>query len=132
LRKVAGFAHLVNMLVSQDVTAEVIGAAMEVSNILGGGFLEKVYERALVQELHARGTVVEQQVGFPVRFKGVLVGEFVADLVVGGEIVELKCADRIHPDHIAQCLNYLKASGLKVGLTLNFQHTRLEWKRLVL
>lgn len=97
---------------------------MEVSNVLGGGFLEKIYERALVEELQSRALIVDQQVEFPVRFKGKLLGVFVADLVVGGElVVELKCVDRIHPDHIAQCLNYLKASGLKVGLILNFQRT---------
>ncbi len=119
-------------LVLPDLTGAIIGAAMEVASGLGGGFLEKVYERALVVELTERGIASAQQARFPVHFKSRLVGEYVADLVVGGTVVvELKCVDRICPEHVAQCLNYLKASGLTVGMILNFQRTRLEWKRLV-
>lgn len=87
---------------------------MEVSNVPGGGFLEKVYERAMVRELAMRGLGVEQQRTFPVLYKGQCVGEYAADLVVEGRvIVELKCVERLGKEHLAQCLNYLKASGLR-------------------
>lgn len=131
-----GFWHFSYMetqnFVLPDLTRAIIGASMEVANGLGGGFLEKVYERALVVELTERGIAFEQQVRFPVHFKGRLVGEYVADLVINGAVVvELKCVEHIGSDHVAQCLNYLKASGLVVGLILNFKRSRLDWKRLV-
>ena len=89
----------------------VIGAAYEVSNILGAGFLEKVYERALARELILRGLQVESQVGFPVSYKGQCVGEYVADLLVEKQLlVELKCVESFSNEHLAQCINYLKAS----------------------
>lgn len=110
----------------------IVGAAFEVSNQLGCGFLEKVYERALLVELNGRGMVVEQQIGLPVYYKGKQVGDFVADLMVEQRIlVELKCVDTLGNIHTAQCINYLKASGLKVCLLVNFQHPRLQWKKLV-
>ncbi|MCW8907763.1 MAG: GxxExxY protein [Sedimenticola sp.] len=110
----------------------VVGAAFEVSNQLGCGFLEKVYERALCHELSRRGIVVKQQVGFPVSYKGKQVGNFVADLMVEERIlVELKCVDALGAIHTAQCINYLKASELKICLLINFQHPRIQWKKLV-
>jgi len=111
----------------------VVGAAYEVSNILGAGFLEKLYERALTAELTARGIPVQTQVGFPVQYKGTLVGEFIPDLVVNGQlIVELKCVDEIGPIHLAQCLSYLHASRLTLALLINFQHPKVMWRRVVL
>ena len=110
----------------------VMGAVFEVSNRLGRGFLEKVYERALQVELNRRGMVVEQQVGLPVYYKGKQVGDFVADLMVEQQIlVELKCVNALGNIHTAQCINYLQASGLKVCLLVNFQHPRIQWKKLV-
>src|SRR5919197_6587652 len=103
-----------------DVTEAVIGAAFEVANVLGSGFLEKVYERALIRELALRGVNAKPQVSFPVCYKGQYVGEYVADLVVEERlIVELKCVDRFATEHLAQCINYLKASGLRVALLIN-------------
>ena len=103
-------------LQESDLTEAVIGAAFEMSKVLGVGFLEKVYERALVRELLLRGVSAKAQVSFPVCYKGQYVGEYVADLVVEEKlIVELKCVDRFANDHLAQCLNYLKASSLRVG-----------------
>ena len=110
----------------------IVGAAFEVSNQLGCGFLEKVYERALLVELNHRGMIVEQQIGLPVYYKGRQVGDFVADLMVEKQIlVELKCVDALVNIHTAQCINYMKASGLKVCLLVNFQHARIQWKKLV-
>ena len=114
------------------VTDRILGAAIEVSNVLGVGFLEKVYRRALAGELRMRGANVEEEVHFRVTYKNQCVGEYVADIVLDGcVVVELKCADRIGSEHLAQALNYLKASGLGVGLVVNFQRPRLEWKRVV-
>jgi GxxExxY protein len=110
----------------------VVGAAYEVSNVLGAGFLEKVYERALVQELVSRGLNVRSQASFPVGYKGQCVGDYVADLLIEEQlIVELKCVDQLANEHLAQCINYLKASGMKLALPINFQKPRVEWKRIV-
>jgi GxxExxY protein len=112
--------------------AAVIGAAYELSNVLGAGFLEKIYERGLMHELRLRGLAVEAQVRCPVSYKGERLGEYVADLVVAGcVLVELKCVDRFANEHMAQCINYLKASGLRYGLLVNFQRPKVEWKRVV-
>jgi GxxExxY protein len=101
--------------------------------VLGAGFLEKVYERALIRELALRGVNAKAQVSFPVCYKGQYVGEYVADLVVEEQlIVELKCVDRLANEHLAQCINYLKASGLHVALLVNFQRPNVEWKRVLL
>src|SRR5260370_20902066 len=116
-----------------DLTEAVIGSAFEVANVLGAGFLEKVYERALVRELASHGVSAEAQVSFPVCYKGHYVGEYVADLVVEEKvIVELKCVDRFANEHLAQCINYLKVSRLRVALLINFQKPRVEWKRVLL
>jgi len=116
-----------------DLTESVIGCAFEVANVLGAGFLEKVYERALMRELTLRGIQSEQEVHFPVRHKGLHVGDYVADLVVEKKlIVELKCAERLVNQHLAQCINYLKAAKLGVALLINFQRPRLEWKRVLM
>lgn len=116
-----------------DLTEAIIGCAFEVANVLGPGFLEKVYERALLRELGLRGLRAKAQSSFPVCYKGQYIGEYLADLVVEGEvIVELKCVDRFASEHLAQCINYLKASGLRVALLINFQRPKLEWRRVLL
>jgi GxxExxY protein len=115
-----------------DVTGQILGAAFEVSRVLGSGFLEKVYERALARELALRGLKVETQVGYPVMYKGYRVGEYYADLVVeDAVVVELKCVERILGEHLAQCINYLSAARLRVALLVNFQRSKLEWRRVV-
>jgi GxxExxY protein len=115
-----------------DLTERVLGAVFEVSNTLGAGFLEKVYERALVRELELRGIRASAQDSLKVKYKGRYVGEYVADLVIEGAlIVELKCAERLTDAHVAQCLNYLRASGLTICLLINFEHSKVEWKRIV-
>ena len=116
-----------------DAIAEkVIGAAYEVSNALGAGFLEKVYERALACELGLRGLKVRQQVEYSVLYKSHTVGKYLGDLVVGDKVlVELKCVERFNGEHTAQCINYLRASGLRLALMFNFQRPRVEWKRII-
>jgi GxxExxY protein len=116
-----------------DLTEAVIGSAFEVANVVGTGFLEKLYERALIRELALRGISAKAQTSFSVCYKGQYVGEYVADLVVEEELmVELKCVDRFANEHLAQCINYLKASGLRVALLINFQKPRVQWKRVLL
>ena len=110
----------------------VVGAVYEVANVLGAGFLEKVYERALTRELGLRGLKVRSQAAFPVAYKGQCIGEYMADLLVEERfIVKLKCVDGFANEHLAQCVNYLKASGIKLALLVNFQRPRVEWKRVV-
>jgi GxxExxY protein len=110
----------------------VIGAAYEVSNVLGAGFLERIYERALTRELALRGLSIRSQVRYEVSYKGHAVGEYLADLIVGEQlVVELKCVETFSNEHMAQCINYLKASGLSFALLINFQHPKVHWKRIV-
>ena len=98
----------------------------------GGGFLEKVYENALVMELREVGPKIAQQSPVKVHYKGESVGDYVADILVEGQIIlEVKAVKHIDEVHQAQLLNYLKATGLKLGLLLNFGSLRLEIKRLV-
>ncbi len=109
-----------------------VGAAYEVANVLGAGFLEKVYERALLKELTLRGLRAASQVRFSVSYKGQYLGEYAADLVVEDRLlVEVKCVEHFSNEHLAQCLNYLKASGLNLALLVNFQHPKVEWRRVV-
>jgi GxxExxY protein len=119
---------------SIDLLAEqALGAIFEVANNLGVGFLEKVYERALLLELKLRGISAEYQASFSVHYKNQCVGEYFADILVeGGLVIELKCVDRLTNEHLAQCLNYLRASHLNLCLLVNFQKPKVEWKRVVL
>jgi GxxExxY protein len=117
----------------ESLIHRVIGTIYEVSNVLGAGFLEKVYERALVRELRARGIRAETQASFPVLYKGDRVGEYFADLLVEEYlVVEIKCVEQFSNQHLAQCLNYLKASGKNIALLVNFQKPKAEWRRVVL
>ncbi len=116
-----------------SLTEKVLAAVFEVSNTLGAGFLEKVYQRALLRELGLRGIRATAEASFAVVYKGYSVGEYFADLLVEDVLVlELKCAERLANEHTAQCLNYLRASGRTVCLLVNFQKPRVEWKRIVL
>lgn len=101
-------------------------------NELGAGFNEKVYENALMVALKKSGIEAARQVPFRVYFETILVGEYIADLVVDGlVVVELKACEALTSAHRAQCVNYLKASGLGVGLLFNFGSHRLEVRRVV-
>jgi GxxExxY protein len=115
------------------LTQKIIGCAFEVSNILGCGFLEKVYERALVQELITAGLNVQAQYPISVYYKGKSVGNFFADIIVEKTIlIELKALKFLDNNHQAQCLNYLKASNLNLCLLINFGKPKVEIKRIVL
>jgi len=97
------------------ITERIIGGAFAVGNTLGSGFLEKVYENALVHELRKCGLSVQPQYPIQVMYDGIVVGDFVADLWVEGRVlVEVKAVRKFNDAHLAQCLNYLKATGLKV------------------
>jgi GxxExxY protein len=114
------------------VSGKIIGCAFVVLNTLGTGFLEKVYENALVYELRKGGLTVEQQHNVAVHYDGVVVGAYTADLLVENAVlVELKAVNALDAVHRAQCMNYLKATGLGLCLLLNFGNPRLEIKRLV-
>jgi GxxExxY protein len=114
------------------LSSQVIGAAQQVSSILGCGFLEKVYENALVVELRSRGVEVSQQSGIAVRYKREIVGEYFADLLVADQIiVELKAVKALDNIHEAQCMNYLRASGLPLCLLMNFSRPRLDVRRFI-
>ena len=118
---------------SGSVTQAVIGCAMEVLNTLGHGLLERPYENALVVELRYRDVACQQQPRFNVTYRGVTVGEYVPDLIVAAEVVvDTKVIDRITDHELGQMLNYLKITGLHVGLILNFKGSKLEWKRVSL
>jgi GxxExxY protein len=111
----------------------IIGCALTVLHALGTGFLEKVYENALLHELRKAGLAVSQQHRMVVRYDGIVVGDYTVDLLVEDIVlVELKVAKAIDEIHRAQCLNYLKATGLHLCLLLNFGKPRLEIKRIVL
>ncbi len=116
-----------------DITYAINGAIFEVNKVLGPGFLEKVYEKALLYELKNRGLKSVGQSPITVNYKGQCVGEYFADILVEDRvIIELKTAKKIEKIHEAQLLNYLKATGIQVGLLVNFRHSKAEIKRLVL
>ena len=117
----------------RDCSGDVLAAAFAVSNSLGCGFLEKVYENALALELEARELRVVQQAPVDVKFRERVVGRYFADLLVEGSlVVEVKSVREFDPAHEAQCINYLRASGLGVCLLLNFAKPRLAFRRIVL
>ena len=112
---------------------QINGAIFEVNRVLGAGFLEKVYERALLTELRNRGLNAEGQFPIKVMYKGVEVGDYYADIVIEGQVIlEIKAVDCLQKIHEAQLLNYLKATGFKIGLLVNFTNPKAEIKRFVL
>jgi GxxExxY protein len=116
----------------KETTEKIIGAAFEVHRQLGYGFLERVYQRALQVELLRVGVSTEIEKQIQVQYKGVVVGDYDADLIVGGCVaVEIKVAPQYDKRDEAQLLNELKATGIKIGLLINFGRTKVEYKRLV-
>jgi GxxExxY protein len=115
-----------------EITEIIIKCVYRVANTLGNGFLEKVYENALAYDLRKTGFLVEQQKGIQVRYDGVVVGDYMADILVQNTVlVELKAVKTLDNIHVAQCLNYLKATGFKVCLFLNFGTPRVQIRRLI-
>ena len=120
-------------LIHEELTGKILRAAFSVSNTLGCGFLEKVYENALAVELRLMGLNVVQQLPVRIVYRDETVGDYVADMVVDGAvIVEVKATAEDHPVYVAQTLNYLRATGLRVGLLLNFGQPKLKYRRLIL
>lgn len=116
----------------RELSYRVVGAAMEVHRTLGSGFLEAVYHTALALELRLQQIPFESKKALPVAYKGQVVGQYEADLVVDSKIiVELKSASALSPTHIAQVHHYLAATGLRLALLLNFGRESLEMKRIV-
>lgn len=117
----------------KDLSYKIVGLAFEAHRELGFGFLEKVYENALMVLFQENGIKANQQVPILVPFHGQIVGEYIADIVVEDSIIlELKALDRISEIHKAQTLNYLKATNYRLALLINFGKYKLEYERLVL
>ena len=120
-----------NRMVDDQLTGRILQCCFEVSNELGAGFLESVYERALIVALTQKGLTVVAQVPLKVQFRGVIVGDYFADLIVEDLVlVELKAVSRILQEHKAQVINYLTATGFPTGLLVNFGTPRIEYFRL--
>ena len=115
-----------------SITEQIIGCSYKVANHLGIGFLEKVYENALCHEIGKSGLTFVQQRPINVIYKGMVVGEYFVDLLVQNEIVvELKAVKSLDASHFAQCMNYLRATGKRVGLLINFGAQKVEIRRVV-
>jgi GxxExxY protein len=121
-----------SILIEGDLTGEILNAAYTVHNALGAGFLEKVYANALAVELRRKGLKVEQQKPMQIQYAGKVVGEYMADLVVASRVlVECKAATHLEAVHEAQVMNYLRATGLRVGLLINFGRPKVQFRRFV-
>jgi len=121
-----------NKIQMKQLTEKVIQCAFAVSNTLGCGFLEKVYENALVHKLRKANLQAQQQHGITVYYDGVAVGEYTADLLVEGVLLlELKTVKDLDDIHLAQCMNYLKAMNLRLCLLMNFAKPKVEVRRIV-
>ena len=119
-------------MLHEEITKDILGAAMAVLNELRPGLDEKLYENALVLELRARGHTVEQQKEFPVFYRGQFIGKLIPDLIVDGKVIaDPKVATAFNESHIAQMLGYLNITDLEVALLLNFKNVKLDWKRVV-
>lgn len=114
----------------EDITKRILEACFEVSNELGIGYLESVYEKALLIALRQKGLKAENQVPLQVRFRGEVVGEFFVDILVEDKIlIELKIVNALTKESYAQTINYLKATDIEVGLLINFGNAKLEYRR---
>ena len=119
-------------MIHENLSGEIIGAAMTVLNTLKPGLDEKLYEQALCIELRASGHDVDQQRRFPVVYRDQLIGTLVPDLIIDGEvIVDTKVVSAFNESHIAQMIGYLSITGLELGLLVNFKYASLKWKRIV-
>ncbi len=120
------------MYPEQEITGAILKAAFTVHNTLGVGFLEKVYANALTLELRAANIACEQELPLKVRYRNVIIGDYIADLLVAKRVlVELKACAALDPAHEAQLLNYLRIGQIRVGLLLNFGRPKLHYKRLI-
>ena len=114
----------------EDLTEKALEACFEVMKELGAGFLESVYEKALLIALRQKGLSAKEQFPLAVKFRGQIVGEFYADVLLEDKvIIELKTVSGLRPEHHAQLINYLNATGIDVGLLVNFGNPKLEYRR---
>jgi GxxExxY protein len=119
-------------MIHEELTGQIIGAAMAVLNELRPGLDEKLYENALVIGLASRGHTIEQQHEYPVQYKGHFVGKLVSDLIVNRIVIaDPKVVSSFNDTHVAQMLGYLNITGLEVALLLSFKESKLKWKRVV-
>lgn len=119
-------------LLYKELAYAIVGAAMEVHNQLGPGFLEVVYRKALIYELTLRGILVEEEKPLPVYYKGQLVGEYRSDIVVDGKIIlEIKAVSALIKAHDGQAIHYLTATGLRLAILINFGSSSLQSRRIV-
>jgi len=121
------------MIIEKNLVYKIAGSAMNVLNEIGHGLREKSYERALCVEFNIQKIQFNQQEIYPVYYKKVKIDEFIPDLVVENKIIiDLKTVENITDEHRGQILNYLRVTGLNIGLIMNFKHPKLEWERLIL
>ena len=117
-------------MIYAELTGTILQACFEVSNELGIGYIESVYEKALQVALTQKGFSVERQVPLKVNFRGVTVGDFSADMIVEGKVLlELKAVENLSKQHFAQLLNYLKTTGIEVGMAINFGTSKIQYRR---
>jgi len=117
-------------MIHEELTEKILKVCFEVSNELGCGFIESVYEKALLIALTEAGLKAVSQAPLKVMFRGQIVGEFFADIIVEGTVLlELKAVKTLAPEHMAQVMNYLKATGIEVGFLINFGSPKLEYRR---
>ncbi len=121
-----------NQILLDEISQKIIGCAYKVSNSLGSGFVEKVYENALCIELRNAGLNTKQQQNLQVLYQNIIVGDYIADIIVDDLIIiELKATKALDTIHQAQCMNYLKATNLSVCLLINFGNPKVEIRRIV-
>ncbi len=121
------------MIHQKELSDKIIGIAISIHKSLGNGYLEKVYENAIMLDFYQNRIPAEQQVALPVKYKNKIIGDYFADIVVDASIIlELKTVTKILPIHEAQLIHYLKSSEMKVGYIINFgSESKLEFKRMV-
>lgn len=118
-------------LIHSGLSKDILGCCFEIANELGSGFLENVYKNALCIALRQKGIAFVLEQPYEIFFRDQKLGHYIADLVIENSIIiELKCCQNLLAEHQAQLINYLKASGIPIGLLVNFGHSRLEYKRL--
>lgn len=123
----------VEQYVEQELTGKILSCAFSVHNTLGAGFLERVYANSLAIEIRREGLACAQETSLQVKYRDAIVGDYVGDMIVAGRVLlELKACAVLDGNHSAQIMNYLRASGLRVGLLLNFGRPKLEYRRFVL
>ena len=117
-------------MIHEELTEIILKACFEVSNELGCGFLESVYKKALLIALSEKGLKAQSQIPLNVMFRGQVVGDFFPDIIVEDVVLlELKAVKALAPEHLAQVMNYLKATGIEVGFLVNFGNPKLEYRR---